>query len=207
MKGYGLILLSLILLFPYVLAHSPADETPTDTSIWVRVENANFSIEKSGEMAKIVIEAEGRASPNVDHCGIVFLTVYKNGSTNYNGNFIIGPLNISGKEPLVFMPINGSWEKWRFYNVVYVEKDKLGINESDLGNISSFEIWVRGYGDEDGTKWNQSHAVLTQVVKGEIEDFYAGDENDEINVSVYLVVLTVAMAAVIVLIIWYIKRK
>jgi len=203
MKYLFLFLVSLSLLFPYVSAYSPADEKPTDLSIWVTIDNATFSINKSNGVARIMIQANGRASPNVHHCGIAFVTVYKNGSTNYNGNFIPGPLNITGKEPLIFMPVNGTWQKWKFYNVVYVEKEKMGINESTLANVSSFEIWVRGYGDEEGTRWNQSYMILTEKVKEEMEKFYS--EKGEDNTILYLGIAGIISAMVIVAI--YIKRK
>jgi len=156
-------------------------------------------------MARITIGAEGRASPNVHHCGIVFLTVYKNGSTNYNGNFIMGPLNITGKEPLVFMPINGTWQKWKFYHVAYVEKEKIGINESDLGNISSFEIWVRAYGDEENTKWNQSYIEITETVKEKMEDFYTHEEKEGFKINMPLILFVVSLIIVIALL--YVKWR
>ena len=193
----------LIFSIPLATAISPADEKPTDSSIWVVIDDATFSIDEIGEMAKITIEANGRASPGVHHCGIVFLTVYKNGSTNYNGNFIIGPLNISGSEPLIFEPLGNSWEKWRFYHVAYVEKDKLGLNESQMGNISSFEIWVRCYGNEEGTKWNQSHITVTEEVKKEVEEFYSekGGSNPYLYFLAAIAIIFIASVAI------YIKRR
>ena len=185
-------------------AYSPADEIPTDKSVWVKIDKVNFSMNEADGRVKITIMAEGRASNNTDHCGIAFVTVYKNGTTDYNGDFIRGPINITGEETLLFIPINGSWQKWKFYNVAYVEKEKLGLKENELGNISSFQIWVRGYKDKDEKLWNQTNAVLTQVVKEEIEKVY-GNKSEKRGNGYYIYIA--ALFAIVAIAFIYKKFK
>jgi len=62
---------------------------------------------------------------------------------------------------------------------------------------------VRGYGDEEGTRWNQSYMILTEKVKEEMEKFYS--EKGEDNTILYLGIAGIISAIVIVAI--YIKRK
>lgn len=179
----------LILILHFAGAYSPADETPTDNSIWIAIDNATFTIEEKGEIAKLTVEAHGRASPGVHHCGIAFIVVYKNGSTNYDGIFIEGPLNILGEEPLILMPEGNNWSKWRYYNIAYTEKEKLGITESELSNVSSFEIWARAYGDAEGKLWNQTFYVFTENVSKEIKKLYEEEKNDH-SIFIYIGIIS-----------------
>ena len=173
------------------------DEIPTDKSVWVKIDKANFSINETDGMIKITIMAEGRASNNTNHCGIAFVTVYENGTTDYHGAFIRGPINITGEEKLVFIPVNGSWQKWKFYHVAYIEKEKLGLKENELKNISSFEIWVRAYKDKEEKLWNQTNAILTQVVKEELGKIYGNEEKGGIIYYYFLIpVILVAVALI-----------
>lgn len=189
--------LSLLFIFSLAHASSPADETPTDRSIWIKIDEANFSMSPSDDMVKITIMVKGRASPDIDHCGIAFITIYKNGTTDYNGAFLKGPIEINDGEKLVFVPINGTWQNWKFYHVAYVDKNKLGLKEGELKNISSFEIWVRGYKDKNETLWNQTHATLTEVVKKEIESIYK-EPDDEKQSHIIFGIMAVAIAAIII---------
>ena len=201
----SLIIFLLFSLSISAMAYYPGEEHPTDENIWIKIDYANFEIESMDNIAKISIEAEGEASPYVHHCGIAFIVVYKNGSTNYNGVFLEGPINITGDETLVFIPTGNNWSHWKFYNVVYLERSKFGINETDLGNISSFEIWVRGYRDDEGTLWNQTHAILTQNVTKELEEFYEG-EGDNKGILTTIIII-VAIALIILVSIYIYKRK
>ena len=185
-----------LILFSFVAYAHPSEEKPTDKSIWIIIDYANFNLKEEDGLAKIEIEVEGRASSNVHHCGIAFVVVYKNGSTNYNGVFIEGPINISGKEKLIFMPEGNNWTKWRFYNLAYAPKEKLGINESKLENITSFEIWVRGYADEEGKLWNQTYVNLTYTVAEEIEEFYSPKENKNELLVIAILITIIAIPVI-----------
>lgn len=178
--NHKLLLLSLILAIAIPAAASyPGDEEPTDKSVWAKIDYASFDMESiNGDVVKITIEAEGEASPNTHHWGIAFIVVYKDGSTDYNGVFIEGPLNITTEEILLFEPANdNNWSKWKFYNVAYVDREKIGLTKEDLENVSSFEVWVRAYRDAEGKLWNQSFLTVTQNVSSEIEEFY--EENND----------------------------
>ncbi|HEC76596.1 MAG TPA: hypothetical protein ENI33_04995 [Thermoplasmatales archaeon] len=181
------------------LGYSPADENPTDKSIWVAIDNATFNIEEKGNLAKLTVEAHGRASSGVHHCGIAFIVVYKNGSTNYDGIFIEGPLNIPGEEPLILMPEGNNWSKWKYYNIAYTEKEKLGITKSELSNISSFEIWARAYSDEEGNLWNQTYYIFTENVSEEIEKFYE-EEKKDYSIFIYIAIIFSIILVIAVLI-------
>lgn len=181
----SLLLLPILIVCQFTIAYSPADEIPTDESIWIAIDDATFIIEEKGNLAKLTVEAHGRASPGVHHCGIAFIVVYKNGSTNYDGIFIEGPLNIPGEEPLILMPEGNNWSKWRYYSIAYIEKEKLGITKSELSNVSSFEIWARAYNDAEGKLWNQTFYVFTENVSKEIEKFYE-EEKDSHSTFIYI---------------------
>jgi len=172
-------------------AYYPGDEEPTEKSVWAKITYANFEMESIDDTVKILIEARGEASPNTHHCGIVFIVVYKDGSSNYDGVFIEGPINITGEETLVFMPIGNNWSKWKFYNVAYVKKEKIGLTEEDLKNVSSFEVWVRAYKDAEGKLWNQTYITVTQNVSKEIEEFYEEKEN---NTYIWVLIAIVVIA-------------
>ncbi|HDN51228.1 MAG: hypothetical protein DRN21_01875 [Thermoplasmata archaeon] len=205
-RRYLSLLFIFIIVSSLACAYSPADEEPTDTGIWAHISEAHFDIEEEGDMAKITIDANGTASPDVHHCGLAFVVVYADNSTNYDGVFIEGPLNIPGTEPLIFMPVNGTWEHWYFHNVAYTEKDKIGINQSDLGNISSFELWVRAYRDESGMYWNQTYITLTQNVTKELQEFYE-EETDNSSLLFYAGIIGIIAAGGIVVFMWSTHNK
>jgi len=193
MKSKLLSFFLFLLLFSSAAAYYPGDEQPTDKSVWAKITYANFEMESIDDTVKIVVEAKGEASPNTHHCGIVFIVLYKDGSSNYEGIFIEGPINITGEETLVFIPLGNNWSKWKFYNVAYVKKEKIGLTEEDLKNVSSFEVWVRAYKDAEGKLWNQTHIKVTQNVSKEIEELYEERGN---NTSVWI--LTGIIIAIVI---------
>ena len=180
----------------------PRDETPTDKSVWAKIDKANFKLEED-EVVKIFIEAEGRASPNTNHCGVAFVVVYKNGSTNYDGVFLRGPINIENTDTLIFEPLEKNWTKWILYILIHAEKEKIGLSKEELKNISSFELWIRAYADEMEEFWNQSYVDLTKVVVEEMEEFYGkgGNQNikEEKQGNKWLFLAIIAIVAIVII--------
>ena len=186
-KNLGiLICVSAVILSGFPVANGvivdPKNENPTDDSISITINNVSFEIKDKGNgFAEITLEVSGKTYGEVNHCGIAFITYFKNGTTNYGGVFVNGPINVPSEDaPVKFIGtgVNGSWSTWRFYNHQTIEKDKVGINESQLPYVDSFMIWTRAYTDENGLLWNQSSKNVTEIVKAQIEKFYTADKED-----------------------------
>ena len=194
MKSKTLFFSIFLLLSFSAAAYYPGDEQPTSYDVWAKITYANFEMDSIDDIVKIVVEARGEASPNTHHCGIIFIVVYKNGSSSYDGTFIEGPINVTGEESLIFMPLGENWTNWRFYNVVYVNKEELGFSIEDLENVSSFEVWVRAYKDAESKLWNQSFLTVTQNVSSEIEEFYEEGDNNQ-NIWLLIILISTPIAA------------
>jgi len=184
----------------------PRDEVPTDTSVSIKIKDFSFKIEeKGGGLAEVTLEVKGETTGKVNHCGIAFITYFKNGTTNYNGIFMQGPIKIPSRDaPIEFVGTgkNGSWSSWRFYNRQIIEKDKIGINESQLPYVNSFIIWARAYVDENNLLWNQSSKNVTEIIKNEVENLYREEEEAKksssplflyIGISSFIAVIAIAL--------------
>ncbi|RLF46612.1 MAG: hypothetical protein DRN29_04920 [Thermoplasmata archaeon] len=201
------ILLCLLILLPLASAiNDPAEEKPTDTSISIEIENAVFEIKDLGEgMAEITIEVEGKTSGNVHHCGIAFVAYFQDGTNTFDG-FIEGPIySPSAEVPIEFIGTgaNNSWETWKFYNKLKIEKEKIGINESQLPYVTSFKIWARAYSDEDGMFWNQTYFDLTATIKGKLEKLYEEKNTSSPSLPLPIIfILFIAVILIVLLIFW-----
>ena len=201
------------ILCPFVLfstvnaIEDPLKEIPTDNSISVTIENVIFKMRDIGNgFAEIILEVNGTSSGNVTHCGIAFITYYKNGTNTYNA-FIEGPIYLPNlRYPIVFIGTgeNESWEKWKFYNKQEVEKQKLGLNESQLPSIESFEILVRAY--KDPNLWNQTCMNVTEIVKKELKGFYE-EKNSNSYMPYYVLIISLLATMSVIVSIILIKRK
>lgn len=199
MCTHKIALLSLLIFFTFIsTAYSPADEIPTTTDTWVAIDEAHFSIEREEDIAIIVIQITGRASPLTHHCGIAFVKTYKNGTTDYNGIFSEGPIVIDQPDnTLYFRPENGSWEHWTFVSIARKNSNDIGIKKSELSIIASFNVWVRAYRDEAGTYWNQTYITLTQNVTKELEEFYGEETDNPALLYAGIVIIVVSIIAMV----------
>ena len=201
------------LLCPFILFSTvnaigdPSKEVPTDNSISVEIENIIFKMKDIGNgFAEIILEVNGTTHGNVNHCGIAFVTYYKNGTNTYNG-FIEGPIYLPKlRYPIIFIGTgeNGSWEEWKFYNKQEVEKQKLGLNKSQLPSIDSFKILVRAY--KDSSLWNQTCVNVTEIVKKELKGFYE-EKNSNSYRLYYVVAISLLAVALVIVSIILVKRK
>lgn len=200
-KIKAFLILSLFLM-PFSFATDPAKESPTDESLIGSIDTFSFKMKNMGnKYAEIEINITGTASRNADHCGIAFVAYYKNGSSTYRG-FMKGPVNLPHTDnPVVFIGTgeNGSWETWKFYNKEIVEKEKLGLNSSQLSNISSFLIWLRVYGDKEEREWNQVSKNVTDEIKGELTEFYGNENNSHEEKFSYIYIIAILIAILIVI--------
>lgn len=191
----------------------PKDEIPTDTSISIKINEVSFKIKEKGNgLAEITLEVRGETSGKVHHCGIAFITYFKNGTTNYNGLFMQGPIKIPSKDaPIEFIGtgVNGSWVTWKFYNRQIIEKDKIGINESQLPYVNSFTIWARAYSDENNLLWNQSSKNVTEIVKNEVEALYKEENEKSSSFPIFYlgILLFLAVIFVVILVLQKTQKK
>ena len=165
----------------------PSDENPTDTSITIKINDASFNVKDKDGSVEITLEITGETTGSVHHCGIAFVTYYKNGTTS-GAYFIPGPFSTSDIPP-EYRPENitfefkgtgadGSWSTWRFYEKVISEKGEDEFEEFNVTKeeIKSIKIWARAYSDKAGTLWNQGSKDVTKDWEDKIEK-YLGKED------------------------------
>ncbi len=142
----------------------PAKETPTDTSISVKITNVEYKFEKvdNGQKWYVKVLIEGTTS-GVDHVSLCYVIYYKDGTYDVTewmkGPFEIQPGSFFGSEIIkfIFNSTEGNWNKWKFeleakYPVTepdyqWVEKEK---------EVDRVVIYARAFKDAAETKWNQA---------------------------------------------------
>jgi len=142
----------------------PAKETPTDTSISVKITNVEYKFEKVDNGQKWYAKAliEGTTS-GVDHVSLCYVIYYKDGTYDVTewmkGPFEMQPGSFFGSEIIkfIFNSTEGNWNKWKFeleakYPVTepdyqWVEKEK---------EVDKVVVYARAFKDAAETKWNQA---------------------------------------------------
>jgi hypothetical protein len=142
----------------------PAKETPTDTTISVKITNVEYKFEKvdNGQKWYVKILIEGTTS-GVDHVSLCYVIYYKDGTYDVTewmkGPFEMQPGSFFGSEIIkfVFNSTEGNWNKWKLeleakYPVT--EPDYQWVE--DEKEVDKVVIYARAFKDAAETKWNQA---------------------------------------------------
>jgi hypothetical protein len=183
----------------------PSKDTPTDTSIDVKITTASFDIKEEGDYGIIDVKVQGTTN-GVDHCELAMVTTFKDGKTESSGDWMEEFNNDGQKiddlewEEFHFESTSSNWKTWEFriYWKTKIPDDVNGTEDLDMEefNISKIEVWVRAYKDAEEKEWNQE----SKTVSLSIDDGKKKKKDDEtpgfesvIMISAFVVVLVIAI--------------
>ncbi len=157
----------------------PQKETPTDSSISVKITYVNLMFKNSSNGEEIDITVKGTSS-GADHVAIGWSTYYKNGSDDWYGEWLVGPFEVqTGAQSIFgsqiysfyFKNTSANWKTWEFrMHMVNSGSNEPPVNSENsthsvnVKDIDHIRIYARAYEDASGTHWNQNHYDLKVTV-------------------------------------------
>lgn len=164
--------------------NDPTTETPTDTSINVKINSVKYKFQPVGSNSiKAYIYIDGTTN-GVHHVELNFVVYYKNGTHDY-GSWI-EPVEFNGSYGgysvnIFFNSTEGSWNKWKFeMNATYpmTQYDWLYDVMKGKSEVSKFTILARAYKDEAKQNWNQYKYDTTPSFSGDFVTYGISTNNN-----------------------------
>lgn len=155
----------------------PATETPTDTSISVKITEVKVNVNKvdNGQNWHYVVTVKGTTS-GVDHVSLSFVIYYTDGTKDISG-WMGGPWTVpSGTYPggmtvnkLSFNATSENWNTWELNAdvktpVYMTSPENMNWTSSmtkDIKDLNKVRVYARAFADANETQWNQDYYEFT----------------------------------------------
>ncbi len=202
----------------------PSSETPTDTSIQVSIDSANYDFSSSDNKSTVDMRISGTTS-GVDHCKICLVNYYSDGTTDEqyvwtSGFDMTSYLSAIGSfmgetefEAYHFKSLSDNWQTWEYkikgtLDTSYSETSPLVSEDVDSNKtLSKTEVFVRAYKDANGTLWNQDSYSINTLNGSNSSDDGSNSSDDDGSGSGIPGFETVFLIAAIGIALILLKRK
>jgi len=191
----------------------PKTEAATDTAISVEINDVSFDYDVTGGHMTIEVKITGTTSGSVQHCSSVLVTYDENGTMEEteDNDWEAGP---GGFERTTMFGYTmeqhfwgtgdggeTDWSNWEFYFYLDgpFDENMSMVDEDELEQGYSALFFVRAFGDEVETTWNQGSKDVTGEITGEktVDD----EDGDDSPIGTVLIIAGFIAAAGVITII------